>query len=244
MRSTSERSGGSAQSNKWVIVRVWLPKDKDGNLVTCHDSKSVTPGHTSLQTKDLHASHWPKENSLGKIATHLATDDAVNHNCYEDDRKREAGKDDRPRDADVVVVLYSLDVQAIKNEFERQKSLGILNKWGLHGRNTFNTIKSVFSMGQEGQSCSGLVYDLLNAGGIKNIVNWDTVSSWWVVAPDAVARVAALAADNQREKALGSISALPPGINARVTKPKNLDPHESSMGSALALPSMSSSSRP
>ncbi|KPJ67218.1 MAG: hypothetical protein AMJ43_04930 [Coxiella sp. DG_40] len=91
---------------------------------------------------------------------------------------------------DLCVTLYSLNKEGIEAAFSKFRNSVILEKWSLFGRNVFN----VFNAGA-GQSCSGLVYDLLNAGeASENLgIEWDSTSSYWTVSPDAVARFVKLA---------------------------------------------------
>lgn len=141
---------------------------------------------------------------------------------------------------DVIVVLYTLEVDLMDAEFETFVSSPTAAKWSLMGRNVFN----VFNKGG-GQSCSGLVYDLLNAGKISKIAGWDMVSSWWTVAPDAVARVAVATATSVPEVATSSLFKLPPGINSRITKPDyDLNPHKWPIGYDMSQPKIKSNPSP
>lgn len=136
------------------------------------------------------------------------------------------------KEPEVIIVLYNLDVEKIHEKFDSLKNDNSLSRWTLLG-------------GKDGsaKSCSNLVYDLLNAGGIKKFVSWDIVSTWWTVAPDAIARVIYMASESREEKEAGSQMDLPKCVTHRVTVPDwvscadDLNPHNNAFGSYLGSPS-------
>lgn len=226
------------KSDNWVIVRVWLPKNGKGQFVTAHEASQDTSstariGHVSLQTKDTYASLWPDWEDAKKGGTFGALLGKAQGVLMPDP---EADYLNEGKVApDVIVVLYTLNIPKINAEFKKLYDSGTLKNWSLLGRNSFN----VFNNGA-GQSCSGLIYDLLNAGGIGNMVNWDTISRWWTVAPDAVARVVVEAARSKKEFSYRATKKpeLPPGIKEYVTAPDyHLNPHENHTGYKMAQPS-------
>lgn len=214
----------------WTIVRVWLPKNKNGKFVVAHEAANGgNVGHASLQTKEIYASFWPDWELARKSPTMSALLGEAKGVLMPSPDADNANEGKLP---EVVVVLNSLDVKAINDKFNKFAQSSTAKNWSLFGENMFN----VFNSGG-GQSCSGLVYSLLNAGGIKNLVSWDLVSSTWTVAPDAVARVVVEAAKTQRETALSYSEPLPPGISARVTKPDyDLNPHTNGIGYKMGEP--------
>ncbi len=226
-------------TDNWAIVRVWLPRDSEGNFITAHEATSGAGnvGHASLQTSTIYASFWPnrrpdEKGGLAKAILGTARGELIPEPWMDEYLESERKTDDDRNPPDVLVVLYSLNVDAINRAFKSFSESPVVYKWSLFGRNIFN----VFN-GGAGQSCSGLVYDLLNAGGIESIVKWDIVSKTWTVAPDAIARVAVMAAETTKEIELATRLPLPPGITSVIKKPDHsLDPHEWGIGSWLSGP--------
>ena len=101
------------------------------------------------------------------------------------------------------------------------------------GQNKFN----IFNKGA-GQSCSGLVYALLNAGGIYRRAQWDLASNLFMVAPDAIARMVVLVAEESpREIQLAKTSPLPSGITQQIKRPPcDLNFHQNDFGHWLGEP--------
>ncbi len=221
------------KTDNWTIVRIWIPRDSKGNFVTAHEAASGAGnvGHATLQTSTTYASFWPLWRLGDKGGPVMAMLGEAEGDLIEDPSIDEDRESKLP---DVQVVLYSLNVDAINKAFISFSKSPEAKKWSLFGKNRFN----VFN-GGAGQSCSGLVYDLLNAGGIESIVKWDIVSKTWVIAPDAIARVAVMAAATPEEIKLANRFPLPPGIKSVIKKPDHsLDPHTWGIGSWLSGPSL------
>lgn len=159
---------------------------------------------------------------------------------------------DEDSEADIVVVLYHLKVQEMIRVFRKDYFSnveedthdrilrGYVNKvwtWGLGGRG------SIF--GRSTQSCSGLAYDLLEAGDIRDIglmgmnrlrLQWD-LGIIAAVSPDAVGRlvlkaaVCELHADRNRQRVLPMSNDVFSRIQCVEAFSGNLDPHTWSAGS-------------
>lgn len=139
----------------WVTVRVWLPRDGAGNIVTARKAISDgNVGHASLQTAEIYASWWPTEpivsakRVLDKVKGCLVP-------SLDNDKEYEG------RDSDVEITFRSLDTVAINTAFHEFKTKD--RDWGLLG--SFFT--SDYSDKLDYTNCSGLVFYLLCQGGIQ-----------------------------------------------------------------------------
>jgi hypothetical protein len=166
----------------WVIVRIWKRQE------------IMSLGHVSLQTPHLYASFWPENYSL---TDGIKSVRGVNADTPEGDIQREGY-----RKPDVTIVLYSLDLQKIKEMF--QAFLNGEKLWALKGRNKF---------APDAQSCSGLVYDLLIAGGIKQLVGVNWLMSHVVTTPMEIAKLAQQAKQAELEKYPDTLHFVPPLVD-------------------------------
>lgn len=135
------------QQNGNVVVRIWL---------ATAESKV---GHVSLQTDKYYISYWPTNKNIGanSMVSDILTDtisgwDAHHSTLWEDIFNEQ-------RISDVSVGL-TLDKDVINTTYEQFVSSGY--RWSLLG-----------SIVKKSQNCSGLVYSLLDKGGINNIINKD-----------------------------------------------------------------------
>ncbi|MGL6028455.1 MAG: hypothetical protein ACRC0M_01555 [Legionella sp.] len=64
------------------------------------------------------------------------------------------------------VVLFSLDVDKIKLEFEKLKNPDYIQGWSMAGSNFFT--RNLNHTGQTAENCASIVYRCLNAGGLYN----------------------------------------------------------------------------
>ncbi len=142
---------------------------------------------------------------------------------------------------DVIVVLNTLSAVKINMAFRNYRSSHHPDalKWSAMGQNIFNWLNN-----DGGQSCSGLVYHLLNAGEANNLAAWDIVSSWWAVSPDAVARFITYAVNSKQESEERTLMRIPGELKKQgiikwvdlpqwVKKPEDLNPHKNAIGKWL-----------
>ncbi|EFA77890.1 hypothetical protein PPL_09390 [Heterostelium album PN500] len=145
-------------------------------------------GHVALETNNIYASLWPgdavpetKREQLLKVrAPHLMRD-------YNDDRLAEATSDGSPRNAEVVVTLYSLDASKLEHRFEHYKKT--LKGWTL-AAGTF------FRNDEKAESCASLAFRLLESAGLRDLVNevhHSSITASSAVTPDLIARLVVLA---------------------------------------------------
>ncbi len=152
--------------NNWCVIYIWRSTGPDGKFCSSSDAISCNGnvGHVSLRTKETYASFWPakgitsKEAALGTHATFVETFEEDCHN--EENRKPHT-----------TVVLYSLDINKINTGFQDFKISRAAERWSLFGK----SLVSWFNKGR-GQSCSGLVYALLDIGEIFTRLDYN--SDW------------------------------------------------------------------
>lgn len=180
-------SGSSlrCRENNRVIVRIWTSaynKEFPGRNV----------GHVSIETTQPggYMSLWPQEEPKEQKKDH-GFFTTVAHEF-----KREA-KDDYDAEArapEITVCLYSLNSELLFEKWETEK--GSLKGWTLIGSNR------LINKGN-GNSCSGLAYQLLEQGGIYDqLISRSRFSSTFssVVTPDDLGRAVYVA--KQQELAL------------------------------------------
>lgn len=211
-----------------VIVRVWLPyhikKDKTREYCCVHSTGGVedSVGHISLQTKDFYASHWPyKSNGTsgwpfdgGNLGLYNAaagvhpSNRIQQYNFYsnesgekwtpEFDEIAEAhvlkfGRS-KKEEPNLVIILYSLSAELMFKKFQQFLLSDKSHTWSLFGQN---------KIGQgPGESCSGLIYILLKAGGIDQLdFVYDRIRESTFTSPDNVAKLIISAELSDRKKA-------------------------------------------
>lgn len=177
----------SDTEDNWVTIRAWMPKDKDGKNVVAHAAEYL--GHATLEIPGEYISFWPDTPS-GKKGAILGSSESEFVSSYKKDCRLEG------READLVLTLRSLNVKAIRDRLHLFKTSSESNRWSLLGRNFWNK----FNKGA-GQSCSGLIYDLLVAGGIFDLeICADFTRDTFTVSPDAIARMAVSAHNDECKK--------------------------------------------
>lgn len=166
---------------KWVIIRVWRAQDDDGFARTSSAIKAEKGkvGHVSIQTSNIYASFWPakavdKSSSLSAKGYLMPAPEA-------DIAAEQA-------DPDQVIILYSLNIESLEQQFEAFKKSISSSRWTLLGDGFLRT----------GQSCSGLTYDLLVAGGIKDICESYFIADHVVSTPNLILKMV-LSAKKQEE---------------------------------------------
>jgi len=193
--------------SKCVIIRVWTSEDNKQ-----YPGHNV--GHVSVETPERYMSLWPvpftqqqinEYRALGsleqKYKKYFMERNPDFKQFYQADYSAEG---DQP--PQVVICLYSLDIYAIQNEFDRLKNntLG----WRLIGSNQFvQGLESVADalisnskvfeseIGRRNvDSCASLALKLLKAGGISKLVDISQYSTFTsktssVVKPDDILEV-------------------------------------------------------
>ena len=139
---------------KFVTLRVWRAS------VSCE-----CVGHVSLKTPNHYISLWPKEAKAtsrkmkyGILPTSMVLGDLKG--CVEQDELAEG------RVADVRINLYGLDITKIEKTYLEFKRNGL--KWSLLADSEF---LSWYFRYNNCYNCSGLVFALLEKGGISQLVN-------------------------------------------------------------------------
>ncbi|MBY0544283.1 MAG: hypothetical protein K2Q14_01910 [Gammaproteobacteria bacterium] len=138
-----------------VIIRIWTSAQNKLIPPILLPGAGLPVGHISLETPDQrYVSLWPqdaasaREAILSSVPSHLHT--------FEEDCE------DEGRVPEVVICLYTLDIEAIQNTFREIATN--LNGWTLLGGN------QLFSKDDQAHSCSSLAYRLLKAGHIDAIL--------------------------------------------------------------------------
>lgn len=167
-RQKSDKNGGSESQNR-VIIRVWSgAKDSFGHTsLEIPYMSMLNPNYVRVTRGmsseiPLYASLWPG-GTRGGIFTQFVENRPVQ---YVLDHKTDVSLEDG-READFTVALYSLNTKAMKKKLN--SLIRKTKHWTLSGR-------SMFRPGS--QSCSGVVYDLLVAGGIEELLK-DTRTGWF-----------------------------------------------------------------
>lgn len=167
-----------------VIVNIWLPRVNDEIATSLHfikslEAKKLDPtklnriGHVSIETPNQYASWWPAPDANRVKIFNVVK--AAN-STYADDCSP-GGEGTVP---DLRICLYSLDVQAIEDCFEHVENsdYGYVLAGDKKTVRLFNT--------EKGQSCCGLAYELLAAGGILDLsqIHQDLKLKYIVVTPE------------------------------------------------------------
>lgn len=214
------------QKDNWTIVRIWLPRRINGEFCVAHSAENV--GHTSLETKEIYASFWPdweaetmkKNTGNGYINALLGTAKGACNGSLDRDIKGEAMENlnEKERQPDVVVILYSLNVEKINKSFMNFQESKVSDRWSLGGRNMFNKFNN-----DAGQSCSGLVYDLLEAGGIFKLDYPFDITRKFVIAPDGIAKIVVRASEYEKDHRLQGREPIQSEFGTFRTKIPNID---------------------
>lgn len=168
-----------------VTVNVWLPRL---NGVVCTAQAFIAAhseaaaqgqaviggiGHASLATPTRYASWWPNPENEEQVRLFNVV--PAQNSTYEQDIISEGGLV-----PDLQVSFYSLDVQAIEACFQDIQDTAV--GYVLTGDKATTRLLNE----QRGQSCCGLAYELLMAGGISRhaSITQDLKARWVVVTPD------------------------------------------------------------
>lgn len=96
------------------------------------------------------------------------------------------------------VVLFSLNVDNIKLEFEKLKNPDHIIGWSMAGSNLFT--RNINHTGQTAENCASIVYRCLNAGGLyNNIASKHSAPLSSAVAPDDLIRTIVAAKLSEQE---------------------------------------------
>jgi|GEM_PF-4703649 len=180
-----------------VIIRVWQPTDSKNNPISYKDAfiEGRNPGHVSIETKEFYSSFWPEKGdirivkleSLSDVVPMVSSLFAVAPGRFFSDLRKdelaEAFSSGLPqgvqKKSDVEVILHTLDVNAMKQAFEKFQA--DIPGWTTVGDSIINR--------KAGQSCSSLAFNLLMAGGIQKLVGWYDTQIMFV-APSHIATLA------------------------------------------------------
>jgi hypothetical protein len=172
-----------ARQDRGVVVRVWLPRTEGVEttakmaIAAMLKERRANIGHVSLEVLnegiDNYVSLWP----AAAISSPATVMDA-RYMRLEADESNEGGE------PDLKVSLYSLDTMLIRGAFKDIKE-GV-NGYVLMGD---KCVVRVANRDRKGQSCCGLVYELLRIGGIKSLerawLPWsDSLDYTLAVTPD------------------------------------------------------------
>jgi hypothetical protein len=153
-------------------------------------TKNTRVGHASLETKNKYASWWPGEDlaTANQISALLKVVKAENSELMKD--KFSEGKavngciDISTAVPDVLVTLYSLNVKHIEDLFDDIREEGNENikvasdgeikksKTGyvlIGNKAAVRLYNFMFNNNEQGNSCCGMAYDLVQAGGINKL---------------------------------------------------------------------------
>lgn len=174
-----------------VTINIWLPVTNGAqgtaiSHIARHSTGTLDPnllqrvGHVSLHTPNHYVSWWPNPANNEQIGIYNVI--SAQNNTYENDKFSE-GTPENPREPDYRVTLYSLDVAEMENAFQEieQSDFGYVLAGDKKATRIFNS--------RRGQSCSGLAYELLEIGGIFNLVkiHQNLKAKWIVVPPEDLA---------------------------------------------------------
>lgn len=166
-----------------VIVNVWLPK-LNGQVCTAqefiiaHSAGKVNQsnsriGHVSMETRSMYASWWPNPQDDEQVEKFNVVH--AQNSTYAEDVYNEGSA------PDLRVCFYSLNVVEIEdcfNKIESNPDFGYVLSGDKKVARLLND--------ERGQSCCGLAYELLMAGGISahNSIHKDLKLKWVIVTPD------------------------------------------------------------
>lgn len=184
------------EDNK-IIINVWLPR-VNGQIVSAENfikshmkgrldgNQRNAVGHVSMQTSNHYVSWWPGDSIVG--AFHIVP--ASNSN-FATDCEQEKGK------PDCTIVLYSLNSAEVESAFSDVKNTKKLG-YVLAGEKAATRLANLGSEAK-GQSCCGLAYDLLMAGGLSELTSWfkDWNAKYGWVTPDNFCDLVKRAKDNE-----------------------------------------------
>lgn len=166
-------------SNKKVTIYVWEPKlngqTSDAvSLIKARIGGQVNNqlisriGHVAIQTNNHYASWWPSDEDANRVSLFNVVG-AQNSNFDQDCRSEGT-------QPDLVICFYTLDVEEIETAFQEvkdTKNYGYVLSGDKKAVRLLNASK--------GNSCCGLAYELLEAGGILKLSSYhkDITAKWW-----------------------------------------------------------------
>ena len=182
-----------------VLVNVWLPK-LNGEVCTAqefiiaHSAGKVNQstsrvGHVSMETHSLYASWWPNPQDGEQVEKFNVVH--AQNSTYAEDVYNEGSE------PDLRICFYSLNVAEIEdcfNNIENNPNIGYVLSGDKKVARLLND--------ERGQSCCGLAYELLMAGGISvhSSIHKDLKLKWVIVTPDNFANFVKNAKESEWEK--------------------------------------------
>lgn len=171
------------QKNK-ITINIWLPRVNDETVSAesflkkysmgkTNAQKGDRIGHVSIKTPNQYVSWWPNPKKGEQVGIFNRVTSA--NSTFETDCKSEGGA------PDLIISLYSLNIKEINDCFEHIEKT---EKYGYVLAGDKATTRLVNS--EKGQSCSGLAYEILVAGGLNNLISshQHVKAQWVVVTPD------------------------------------------------------------
>lgn len=138
----------------YVIVRIWLSEKMGGANV----------GHVSLETPKVYMSLWPGGRGSNKLITAIFENRPAHFmRKYSEDYEAEG------RAPEQVVTLYSLYTERMERKFNQLYKK--YRSWTVLGSQVLLNLRN-------SQSCSGLAYEVLLAGGITRMLYRKNDSFW------------------------------------------------------------------
>jgi hypothetical protein len=165
-----------------VIINIWLPKINGRGSTTTEFIKALQNnqtdpctsriGHVSLETPNKYASWWPDPRNDEQVGVFNVV--GAQNSDYATDCSSEGGQ------PDLRICLYSLKIGDIEDCFaniENDPSYGYVLAGDKIVTRLFNN--------EKGQSCCGLAYEILAAGGLLKLgsIHMDLKSKWVIVTP-------------------------------------------------------------
>ena len=165
-----------------VVIYVWKPK-VDGQDATAKKvlneisnaraqgrRANVNIGHVTLAIPQTYASIWPAESAGGNQFKVVKA-------AYVDSFKEDI--DNEGREPDTIITLYSLNIKAIESSLREIKCSDA--GFALSGDNS----STRSSNDKQAYNCNGLVYALLQAGGVDAITPFGAESRFvFYISPD------------------------------------------------------------
>lgn len=194
------------QEKNKIIINIWFPKLNGETTAAINfikavklqsnkpslpiiDNKQVNRvGHVSIQTTERYASWWPDPDNTEQVRLFNVVD-AINKS-FEEDCLSEGGE------PDLIISFYSLDINKIERCYQEIEE----SDYGYVLAGDKKIVRSVNT--PKGQSCCGLVYELLVAGGILKLsrLYMDLTAKWLVITPDNFANMIKNAKENECSK--------------------------------------------
>jgi len=176
---------GKLSEDNVVNVYVWYPytngkKTTSSSFVlSCLKQKINSKsrngiGHVAMDVDDTYISWWPDATNLAQTRACIISAGEAEKQTFEQDKKAEGAE------PDLIISLYSLDRDAIKEQFDKFEKTNY--GWVLLGDKTTTR----FLGQQKGHSCCSMAYALLQAGGADNLTKFtqDWMIKRFMVTPE------------------------------------------------------------